>query len=94
MKLNGKAFGIAWGVIWGGTIFLASLSVVLRQGTGEFTNHLGRFYIGYDSTKAFGAFVGLVYGFIHAFIMGVIFAAIYNSVVASEKTPEISPKTE
>ena len=93
MKLNGKAFGIAWGIIWGGTIFLATLSVVVRGGTGELTSKLGRFYIGYH-TSAFGAFVGLIYGFIHAYIMGWIFAGIYNSVVSSEKTPETPTKPE
>lgn len=85
MKLNGKAFGMAWGVIWGGSVFLATLCVVFRSGSGELTSKLGRFYIGYQPTLA-GAFIGLIYGFVHAFVMGVIFAAIYNAVVQSDKT--------
>ena len=93
MKLNGKAFGMACGIIWGATVFLATLAVVVRGGTGEHTSLLGRFYIGYR-TSAAGAFVGLIYGFIHAYIMGLIFAGIYNSVVASEKPVEKQTKTE
>ena len=83
MKLNGKAFGFASGIIWGATIFLATMIVALRGGSGELIRKLARFYIGYQPTLA-GAFIGLIYGFIHAFIVGVIFAAIYNAVVQSD----------
>ncbi|MBN1900033.1 hypothetical protein JW926_01755 [Candidatus Sumerlaeota bacterium] len=84
MKLNGKALGVAWGILWGGAIFLATLAVVFRGGSGELTGKLARFYIGYSTTFA-GAFIGLIYGFIHAFIMGVVFAAIYNAVDQKDK---------
>ena len=78
MKLDRKAFGMACGVLWGVTVFLVTLAVVLRGGTGELTGKLARFYIGYQPTKITGAFLGLIYGFINAFVFGWIFAALYN----------------
>ena len=78
MKLDRKAFGMACGILWGATVFLVTLAVVLRGGTGELTGKLARFYIGYQPTKITGAILGLIYGFIHAFVFGWIFAALYN----------------
>lgn len=79
MKLDEKAFGLACGIMWGALVFLASLSVYLRDGTGEITGRLARFYIGYDPSTFLGAFVGLIYGFISALIIGLIFAVVYNA---------------
>jgi len=84
MRLNGKAFGLACSILWGATVFVATLSVALRGGSGELTSKLGRFYIGYQPTLA-GSIVGLIYGFLHAFVFGLIFAGIYNAVVQGEK---------
>jgi len=78
MKWNGKALGLALGIIWGVTVFIATLGVVLRGGTGEITGKLARFYLGY-STTMIGAFIGLIWGFIHAFIVGYVLAILYNT---------------
>ncbi|HPB31581.1 MAG TPA: hypothetical protein PLB62_09010 [Candidatus Sumerlaeota bacterium] len=85
MELKPKAFGLACGIVWGVTVFIASLGVALRGGTGEITGKLARFYIGYDATTITGAFVGLVYGFFHFLIMGMIFAALYNKFSCGNK---------
>ena len=77
MKLNVKAFGLACGIVWGVLVFLLTISVVIRGGSGELTGKLARFYIGYSTSFA-GAFIGLIYGFISAYIAGAILAALYN----------------
>jgi hypothetical protein len=77
MRLNVKAFSLTCGIIWAATVFLATISVVVRGGTGELTCKLGRYYIGYSTTIP-GAFVGMIWAFIHLSILGMIFAALYN----------------
>ena len=62
MRLNGKALGLAFGVLWGVTVFGGTL-VVLAVGGGEHLQLLSRFYLGY-SVSAVGSIVGLVYGFV------------------------------
>lgn len=89
MRLNGKAFGLSCGILWGATVFLATLAVVIRGGTGELTGKLARYYIGYQTTIP-GAFIGLVYAFIHAFIFGLIFVAIYNAIAGKQDKGKIT----
>ena len=78
MKLNGKALGLSLGIIWAAMVFLATMSVVVRGGTGELTGKLARFYLGYSLTFT-GAVIGAVWGFIHMFITGFILAVLYNA---------------
>lgn len=87
MKLNVKAFGLSFGIIWGALVFIASLSVYFREGTGELTGKLARFYFGYNPIQIHGAIVGLIYGFISAFIFGALFAVIYNAICRKTKAP-------
>lgn len=87
MKLNGKALGLSLGLIWGGTVFLATIILILKAKLG--IHHpagapvgptllkLGQFYMGYSIT-VFGSIVGFIYGFINGYIGGVIVARIYN----------------
>jgi len=82
MKLSPKALGLASGIVWGVTIFLATLWVVVKGG-GEHMRLLQQFYIGYDTTPL-GSIIGLVYGFIDGFICGWIFAWLYNKFVKEE----------
>jgi hypothetical protein len=84
MRLNSLAFGVTLGIMWGATVFLATLWIIVAGGPGEHLALLGRFYLGYTITVA-GAFVGLVYGFVDGFIGGVIFAALYNLLAKPQK---------
>ncbi len=76
MRLNERAFGFALGILWGATIFIATLWVALIGG-GETLYKLRQFYPGY-SISLFGALVGFVYALIHGFIWGWLFAWLYN----------------
>lgn len=77
MKLKTSALGLAAGIFWGFTVFLATLWVVWARGGGEHLLLLSQFYLGYRVSVA-GAFIGLVYGFVDGFVCGWIFAWLYN----------------
>lgn len=82
MKLSSKAFGLASGIVWGLTMLLATLWVVVKGG-GEHLRLLEQFYVGYN-VSPLGSLVGLVYGFINGLICGAIFAWIHNKFVQEE----------
>lgn len=76
MKLNPKSAGLAGGILWGLTVFIATLWILVKGG-GYTLMKLAQFYIGY-SVSVPGAFIGLIYGFVHGFIIGALFALLYN----------------
>ena len=77
MKLNIKAFAVAFGIWWGVGILLGTWWVIAMGGaTGEPT-FLGRIYLGYEISPL-GSVIGLVWGFVDALIAGAIFAWLYN----------------
>lgn len=81
MKLNIKALALTAGIMWGGTVFLATLWLIAFGYTGQLMRMLDHFYIGYTFSVG-GAFVGLVWGFIDGAICGAIFAWLYNKLAA------------
>lgn len=76
MKFHEKAFGLALGILWGGTVCLATLWAIFGGG-GEHIELIAKFYFGY-AVNLVGALVGLVWGFIHGFVAGWLFAWLYN----------------
>ena len=84
MQLNKTSLGLAFGVISGIAIFLATVWTAWRGG-GDHLSLLNQFYIGYHVTYV-GAFVGLVYGFVGGFVGGWLLAWLYNSFAASKAT--------
>lgn len=76
--LNAKAFGLACGILWGVSVFIMTVWVILKGG-GNTLGLLDQFYIGY-SISWLGAIIGLVYGFVDGFIGGYIFAWLYNKL--------------
>jgi hypothetical protein len=87
MELGKRAFGTAFGVVWGLIILLGTWYIWIAGVKGEMISKLSTFYYGY-STSFIGGIVGLLYGFVTAFIAGFIIAWIYNLVNKSFK-----PKT-
>lgn len=87
MKLNGKALGLSIGLVWGATVFLATIILIIKAklgihhvpGTpvGPALIKLGQFYIGYSVTF-FGSIIGFIYGFVNGYIVGAVIARIYN----------------
>ncbi len=84
MKLNKVACGLAAGIVWGLTVFIATIWVIVSGGGGQHLMLLDRFYIGY-SVSFGGSFLGLIYGFIDGFVVGWIFALLYNVFAGSKK---------
>jgi hypothetical protein len=80
MRLNVRAFALTGGIVWGFSVFLATLWLRLLGHGGELIRVLDHFYFGY-SFSVVGAFVGLFWGFIDGLIFGALFAWIYNRLV-------------
>jgi hypothetical protein len=81
MKLNVKALALSSGILWGATVFLATLWLLIRGYDGTLISRLDHFYFGYSFSYA-GAFVGLVWGFVDGTIVGAVFAWLYNKLAA------------
>jgi len=79
MKLDVRAFALSCGVLWGATIFFATLWLLFTGHHGALMSRLGYFYIGYTFSMA-GAFVGFLWGFVDAAIGGAVFAFLYNAL--------------
>jgi hypothetical protein len=82
LRLNAKAWGIAFGLLGGLSLFLATLILVLKGGenVGQHLSLLAIFFPGYRVTMG-GAFVGFVYGFVLGYGIGRIIGGVYNRVL-------------
>jgi hypothetical protein len=77
VKLNVKAFGLAFGLWWGFGLFLLTWWIIAFDGaTGEVTM-IGRLYRGYSITPI-GSVIGLLWAFADGLVGGLIFAWLYN----------------
>lgn len=78
MRLNVRAFALAFGIWWGVGLFLLTWWVIAVGGStpGEPT-FIGRIYTGYEISPL-GSVIGLVWGFFDGLIAGAIFAWLYN----------------
>ena len=90
MKLNVRAFAVAFGLWWGVGLFLGTWWVIAMSGpTGEPT-FLARIYIGYEISPL-GSIIGFVWGAIDGLIAGAIFAWLYNTIAErffADKEPQ------
>ena len=77
MNLNIKAMAIAFGLVWGISIFVITWYIILLEGPSDTTTFIGKFYIGYSLTPV-GSLIGLMWGIIDGAIGGVMFAWLYN----------------
>jgi hypothetical protein len=78
MKLRARALGLAVGIVWGLTIFVATLWAV-AEGRGTTLVLLQAFYFGYSMSFG-GAIVGLIWGVVDGFICGALVAWLYNTL--------------
>jgi hypothetical protein len=77
MKLNIKAFALAFGLVWGLGLFCLTWWIIAFDGaTGEATM-IGHVYRGFNISPM-GSLVGLVWAFADGAIGGAIFAWLYN----------------
>lgn len=91
MKLKKLSFALACGIMWGLTVFLATIWILIRGGEGQILSRLNLFYIGYSVTPV-GSFIGLIWGFIDGFISGLFFSWLYNAMTKCKETKEITEK--
>ena len=81
-KLDGKALGIALGLLLGLGIFAATNFLIIKGGhvVGPNLALLSQFFIGYEITFS-GSLIGMIYGLMAGFVIGWLIAIIRNFVV-------------
>ena len=77
MKFNIAAFALAFGVWWGGAVFLLTWWLILLGADAGAMSLLQTGYPGY-AMSPLGSLVGLVWGFFDGAICGAILAWLYN----------------
>lgn len=78
-RLNGHAWGVALGMLFGVGLFLATLALVIRGGedVGAHLGLLSVYFPFYDVTVG-GSFLGFMYGFLVGYLTGRLLCAVYN----------------
>ncbi|MBK6308961.1 MAG: hypothetical protein IPF87_20900 [Gemmatimonadetes bacterium] len=81
IALNARAWGIAFGLVLGGGLLLATLFLVVRSGPnpGQHLRLLSVFFPGY-SVSVVGALVGFVYAFVLGYALGRVVGFVYNRI--------------
>ena len=87
MKLNVKAFALAFGLWWGFGLFFLTWWLILFEGASDAVTFIGRLYRGYTVTPV-GSVIGLLWAFFDGAIGGAIFAWLYNLIIS--KCPKCS----
>lgn len=83
-KLDVKALGLAFGIIWGVCVFFVGiLSMLCGWGKG-LVELFSSLYIGYKA-DFLGSIIGGMWGFVDAGIAGVIIAWLYNKFAKSKE---------
>ena len=77
MKLNIKAFALAFSLWWGFGLFFLTWWIIAFEGTTDAIPFIGHLYRGYD-VSPMGSVIGLLWGLADGFIGGAIFAWLYN----------------
>ena len=85
LRLNARAWGIATGLFFGVSLFLATNVLVIKggQNVGQHLALLRVFMPGY-SVSFVGSFVGFIYAFVIGYALGRIIGAVYNRLVRPE----------
>ena len=92
MKLKPLALGLAGGIVWGASVFAATLWIIIIGSEGSTLALLGKFYLGY-SVGIVGAFVGLVWGFVDGLVAGLVLAWLYNAFIGRPREIEAETPT-
>ena len=79
MRLNGRAWGIAMGLLLGGGLFVATNFLVLKGGAnvGQHLQLLRVFFPGYSVTFV-GSLIGFIYAFVVGYALGRLIGSVYN----------------
>ena len=84
LRLNGRAWGIALGLLLGGGLFLATIVLVIKGGpdVGQHLSLLSVFFPGYRVT-VLGSLIGFVYAFVLGYALGRLVGTVYNRLAQS-----------
>jgi len=82
MRLNVKAFALAFGIVWGLGLFLLTWWMILVHGASGAKTFIGLFYLGY-TVSPLGSVIGLIWAFVDGLIGGAIFAWLYNLIAGA-----------
>ena len=82
LRLNARAWGIAFGMLAGGGLFIATVVLVMRGGenVGQHLGLLRVFFPGYSISYA-GAIIGFIYAFVVGYAFGRLVGSAYNFLV-------------
>ena len=82
IRLEAVVQGVAWGLVAGLGLFVATNWLVLKGGrvVGPHLSLLRQFFIGYDVSFR-GSLIGFAYAFVCGFAAGYVVSRIYNRVV-------------
>jgi hypothetical protein len=82
LRLNGRAWGIAFGALLGLGLFFATNILVVKGGpnVGQHLQLLSVFMPGYSVTFL-GSLVGFVYAFVGGYAIGRLLGLVYNRLV-------------
>lgn len=78
-RLNAQAWGVSFGLLFGVTLFVATIILVVKGGdnVGQHLGLLAIYFPGYRVTAA-GAFVGFIYAFVVGYALGKLVGYFYN----------------
>jgi hypothetical protein len=81
VRLEAVVQGVAWGLVAGLGLFLATNWLVLKGGrvVGPHLSLLRQFFVGYEVTFV-GSLIGFVYAFACGFVAGYLVSIVYNRV--------------
>lgn len=81
-RLNERAWGITFGLLLGGGLFIATNVLVIRGGAvvGPHLSLLRVYFPGYRVTFL-GSLVGFVYAFVLGYALGRLVGTVYNRLV-------------
>ncbi len=81
LRLNARAWGMAFGLLGGLALCIATLVLVLKGGpdVGQHLGLLANFFPGYRVT-GLGAVLGFGYGFVTGYIVGWLISTVYGRV--------------
>jgi hypothetical protein len=79
LRLNGRIWGWAFGLVFGTTLWIATLILVVKGGNnvGQHLSLLAVYFPGYSVT-VLGAFIGFVYAFVVGYGSGRLIGVVYN----------------
>jgi hypothetical protein len=88
LRLEAVVQGVAWGLVAGLTLFLATNFLVLKGGrvVGPHLSLLRQFFIGYEVSFV-GSLIGFAYAFACGFVAGYLVSLVYNRVARRRSGP-------